>query len=194
MNFDLQKESKKPFIMKIFIKVFIWIAQILGVIFLAYLITHFTLEKTNMLGASMENTLVNGDPIIINKFIYHVSDPKRFDVIVFKESGKEHSYYNIKRIYGLPGETLEIRDNNIYINGEIIEDMVIVEAMANYGLAEEEIFLEENEYFVIGDNRNNSEDSRFASVGNVTRDEIIGKAFIRLSPFNFINKLNLKLN
>ena len=140
----------------------------------------------------MEDTLTNGDPIIINKLTYHITDPKRFDIIFFKESGREHSYYDIKRIYGLPGESLRIQDNNIYINGEIIEDIVNVDPMVNYGLAEEEIHLEENEYFVLGDNRNSSEDSRFASVGNVTRDEIIGKAFIRLSPFNFINKLNLK--
>ena len=83
-------------------------------------------------------------------------------------------------------------DGNILINGEIIPDTVNAEPMVNYGLAAEPITLEENEYFVLGDNRNNSEDSRFASVGNITRDEIIGKAFLRLSPFNFVNKLNLK--
>lgn len=192
MNFDFERESKKPLVMKALIKVFIWIAQIVVVIFLAYFIINYTLEKTNMLGVSMEDTLTNGDPIIINKLTYHITDPKRFDIIFFKESGREHSYYDIKRIYGLPGESLRIQDNNIYINGEIIEDIVNVDPMVNYGLAEEEIHLEENEYFVLGDNRNSSEDSRFASVGNVTRDEIIGKAFIRLSPFNFINKLNLK--
>ena len=180
--------------MKVIIKVFIWVAQIIAVIFLAYFIINYTLEKTDMLGLSMEDTLTNDDPIIINKLTYHITDPKRFDIIVFKEAGREHSYYDIKRIYGLPGESLRIKDNNIYINGKIIEDIVNVDPMVNYGLAEEEIHLEENEYFVLGDNRNSSEDSRFASVGNVTRDEIIGKAFIRLSPFNFIHKLNLKSN
>ncbi|MBH1942406.1 signal peptidase I [Mobilitalea sibirica] len=192
MEFDFEKESKKPVIMKILIDVFIWIAQIAAVIFLAYFIIYYALEKTNMIGISMESTLYDDDPIIINKFSYRFNDPKRFDVVVFKQSGKEHSYYNIKRIYGLPGETIQIIDDNIYINGEIIEDIVKAEPMANYGLAGEAITLEENEYFVLGDNRNNSEDSRFASLGNITKDEIIGKAFLRLSPFNFVNKLNLK--
>ena len=79
-----------------------------------------------------------------------------------------------------------------YILMEVMEDIVNVDEMINYGLAAEELVLEDNEYFVLGDNRNSSEDSRFASIGNITRDEIIGKAVIRLSPFNFISKLNLK--
>jgi len=190
MDFDFEEKSKKPFFMKIFIEIFIWAAQIAAVIFLAYFIIYYALEKTNMIGASMETTLNADDSIIINKFSYRFSEPKRFDVIVFKQSGREHSYYNIKRIIGLPGETLQIKDNIIYINGEIIPEEINVEPMANFGLAEEEITLEENEYFVLGDNRNNSEDSRFASIGNIRRNEIIGKAFLRLSPFNFINKLN----
>lgn len=191
-DYDFERESKKPTIMKIFIEVFIWAAQIAAVIFIAYFIVYYCVEKTHVIGSSMETTLTANDPIIINKFTYRVSDPKRFDVIVFKQSGKEHSFYNIKRIIGLPGETILIKDGEIYINGEVHEDIVQVEPMINYGLAEEEVILEENEYFVLGDNRNNSEDSRFASVENIRRDEIIGKAALRLSPFNFISKLNLK--
>lgn len=192
MDYDFDKESKKPTIKNIFIEIFIWAAMIGAVIFLAYFIVYYCVEKTNVIGESMENTLSPDDGIIINKFTYHISDPKRFDVIVFKQSGREHSYYNIKRIIGLPGERVIIKDNNIYINGEIVEDIVNVDPMINYGLADEEIILEDNEYFVLGDNRNNSEDSRFASIGNITRDDIIGKAALRLSPFNFISKLNLK--
>ncbi len=191
MDYDFDKESKKPLIMKIFIKVFIWAAEIAAVIFLAYFIVYYALERTNMIGISMETTLTDGDQIIINKFSYRFSEPKRFDVIVFKQSGEEHSYYDIKRIVGLPGEKLQIKDGIIYINGEAVDEVVNVVPMVNFGLAAEEISLEENEYFVLGDNRNNSEDSRFASVGMVRREEIIGKAFIRTSPFNFINKLNL---
>lgn len=192
MEFDFERESKKPTIMKILIEVFIWTAQIAAVIFLAYFIVYYCIEKTTVIGSSMENTLTANDSIIINKFSYRFSDPERFDVIVFKQSGREHSYYNIKRIIGLPGETILINEGKIYINGEVLEDIVQVEEMANYGLAGEELILEDNEYFVLGDNRNNSEDSRFASIGNISREDIIGKAALRLSPFNFVSKLNLK--
>jgi signal peptidase I len=192
MEFDFDKESKRPLAMRIFIEVFLWAAQIAAVIFLAYFIIYYALEKTEMPGISMEGTLLDGDSIIINKLSYRFSDPKRFDVIVFKQSGKEHSYYNIKRILALPGETIQIKSGIIYINGEAVDDIINVEEMNNYGLADEPLTLEENEYFVLGDNRNNSEDSRFASVGMIRRNEIIGKAFLRLKPFNFVNKLNLK--
>jgi signal peptidase I len=191
MDYDFDRESKKPIVMKIFIKTLIWAAQIAAVIFLAYFIVYYALERTNMVGISMETTLTDKDQIVINKFSYRFTDPKRFDVIVFKQSGKEHSYYDIKRIIALPGEKLLIKDGLIYINGEVVRDIVNVEPMGNYGLAAEEILLEENEYFVLGDNRNNSEDSRFASVGMIRREAIIGEAFLRTSPFNFVNKLNL---
>lgn len=192
LDFDFERESKKPTINKILFEIFIWVAQIAAVIFLAYFIVYYCVEKTDVIGSSMDTTLATNEPIIINKFAYRVSEPKRFDVIVFKQSGREHSFYNIKRIIGLPGETIFMKDGDIYINGEVVEDIVTVEPMINYGLAGEEVLLEDNEYFVLGDNRNNSEDSRFASIGNITKDEIIGKASIRLSPFNFISKLNLK--
>lgn len=191
ISFDFEKESKRPQVMRILIELFIWAAQIAAVIFLAYFIIYYALEKTEMVGVSMENTLKDGDQVIINKFSYRFGEPKRFDVIVFKQNGKEHSYYDIKRIVALPGERLQIKDGLIYINDELVNDIVIVDTMNNYGLADEEITLEENEYFVLGDNRNNSEDSRFASVGMIRKDEIIGEAFIRIKPFNFINKLNL---
>ncbi len=191
MDYDFDRESKKPIVMKIFIKILIWAAQIAAVIFLAYFIVYYALERTNMVGISMENTLADKDQIIINKFSYRFSDPQRFDVIVFKKNGKEHSYYDIKRIIALPGERLQIKDGLIYINGVVTNEIVNVEPMGNYGLAAEEILLEQNEYFVLGDNRNNSEDSRFASVGMIRREEIIGEAFLRTSPFNFVDKLNL---
>jgi signal peptidase I len=192
IEYDFDQENKKFFKKKVLREILIWGLQIAAVVFLAYFIVYYALEKTTMVGVSMETTLKDGDEIIINKLNYRILDPKRNDVIVFKQSGKEHSYYDIKRIIGMPGEKLQIKNGIIYINGEEIEEVVNADVMNNYGLADEEITLEENEYFVLGDNRNNSEDSRFASVGTIRREEIIGKASIRLKPFNFINKLNLK--
>lgn len=143
-----------------------------------------------MSGASMEPTLADGTQIVINKASYQLGDPDRFDVIVFKQSGSEHSYYNIKRVIGLPGETVVIEDGVIYIDGEELKEPIIVEEVRAAGLAGEAITLEENEYFVLGDNRNNSEDSRFANIGCIVREDIIGKAWLTLSPFNLVGTLN----
>jgi signal peptidase I len=192
MDFDFDKASKKPLIKKIIFKTIIWIIEIAFVITLAYLIVNYALEKTTMLGVSMETTLKDQDKIIINKFAYKLSKPKRFDVIIFKQTNKEHSYYNIKRIIGLPGEKIRIVSGYIYIDGKLIDEPFVTEPIKNGGLAEEEILLDKNEYFVLGDNRNNSEDSRFANIGNILFDDIIGKAWIRSNNFTFVSNLNKK--
>lgn len=192
MEFDFDKESKKPLVRKIVISSIIWIVEIAFVVALAYLIVNYALEKTTMLGESMETTLKDQDKIIINKFAYKFSKPERFDIVVFKQTNKEHSYFNIKRIIGLPGETIQIENGEIYIGGKIIEEPMVTEAIHNSGLAAEEMKLDDNEYFVLGDNRNNSEDSRFANIGNILIDDIIGKAWIRTNDFDFINNLNKK--
>ncbi|GAA4653393.1 signal peptidase I [Anaerocolumna aminovalerica] len=192
MDFNFDKTSRKPLVKKIITEGIIWIIELAVVIGLAYFVVNFTIERTTMLGVSMSPTLVDQDKIIINKFAYKFNKPERFDIIVFKQSGNEHSYYNIKRIIGLPGETINITDGNVYVNGELLEEPMVIEPITNSGLAAEEITLDKNEYFVLGDNRNNSEDSRFANIGNILSNEIIGKAWIRTNNFNFVNKLNLK--
>ncbi|MDF2870726.1 MAG: signal peptidase [Anaerocolumna sp.] len=190
MKYDFEKEDKGPIVKKVIISLLIWFIEIAAVITLAYYITHYALEKTLMSGQSMESTLKDQDNILINKFAYVFSEPKRFDVIVFKQSDKEHSYLNVKRVIGLPGETVRIIDGKVYIDGSILKEAVVTEDITNAGLAEEEIKLDENEFFVLGDNRNNSEDSRFANIGNIVTGDIIGKAWIRENGFAFINKLN----
>lgn len=192
MRYDFEKDTKRFKYKKLVIKIIIWIVEIVAMILLAYFIIHFTLEKTRMLGSSMESTLKDNSSIVINKLSYWKWNPKRFDVIVFKQSGNEHSYYNIKRVIGLPGETIQIIDGQVYINNELLEEPMQVEAIHIPGLAEEPLTLEADEYFVLGDNRNNSEDSRFNNIGNVVRSDIIGKAWITLDPFDFISKMNMK--
>lgn len=187
-NFDSDDTNVKR--KKIIKEVIIWVVEIIAVILLAYFLVEYAVEKTTVVGESMETTLQEGDKIVINKLAYRFSKPKRFDVIVFKQSGKEHSYYNIKRIIGLPGETVQIKDGVVYINDEPIKEKSAVDVIKNPGLSVEPILLEDKEYFVLGDNRNLSEDSRFANIGNVVFDDIIGKAWIRLKPFNFVNELN----
>lgn len=187
---DMSLNSKKPKWKKFLRELLIWITELLIVVLAAYLVIEFAVEKTTMLGVSMETTLSDGDKIIVNKLAYLRKEPERYDVIVFKQSGKEHSYYNIKRVIGIPGDTIEISNGIVYLNGEAAEEVISVEPMRLSGLAETEIKLEENEYFVLGDNRNSSEDSRFANIGLVVRDDIIGKAWLKLSPFSFISKIN----
>lgn len=165
------------------------LVEILIAILAAFLMTHFGLEKTTMMGDSMKTTLKDGDKILVNKMIYHISSPKRNDVIVFRQTGKEHDFYNVKRIIGLPGETVLIQNGQVYINGDLLDEKITVDGMKNGGLANEELVLDDDEYFVLGDNRNNSEDSRFANVGNIVKSDVVGKAWIRLNPFNFINSL-----
>ncbi|MDF2610596.1 MAG: signal peptidase [Lachnospiraceae bacterium] len=190
MNLYFEEESKRLNHKKIWKEAIIWMIEIALVIVIAYVTVNYTVERTTMIGESMNPTLQEGDKILISKLSYRFMEPKRYDVVVFKQSGSEHSYYNIKRVIGLPGETVQIANGNIYINGEQLTEPIAVEAVNIYGLAAEEIQLDENEYFVLGDNRNNSEDSRFANVGNVLSDDIIGKAWIRMNNFNFIDKIN----
>ncbi len=171
-------------------EVIIWAVEIILVIFLAYLTTSYGVEKTTVVGTSMEQTLVNGDKLIINKMVYRFTSPKRFDIIVFKNSGKEYNYYTIRRVVGLPGETVQIMDGKVYIDGNELKEEILVEKMASAGLAKEPVTLGEDEYFVLGDNRNGSEDSRFGNVGNITKDSIVGKAWLRLNSFNFVHLLN----
>lgn len=132
----------------------------------------------------METTLSNGDNLIVDKLSYRFRDPKRFDIIVFPYKYEENTYY-IKRIIGLPGETVQVADGCAYIDGELLEsDIYGSETMDDAGIADTPITLGEEEYFVLGDNRNHSSDSRDPSVGILTRDDLLGKAWIRIYPFD----------
>ena len=155
---------------------------LLVVLVMTLLIVKYVGQRTVVVGDSMETTLQDGDNLIVNKIGYRVHDPERFDVIVFPFEYKDETYY-IKRIIGLPGETVRIDDDgNIYINDVILEENFGAETMIDPGLAYGGITLGENQYFVLGDNRNHSSDSRVPSVGLIEKEDIIGKAWIRLFP------------
>ncbi|MCC8103163.1 MAG: signal peptidase I [Clostridiales bacterium] len=159
-----------------------WILYIGFVILATWLILHFVGQRTVVDGRSMNDTLQDGDNLIVEKLSYRFGDPQRFDIIVFKPYEDSDELY-IKRIIGLPGETVRIdMDGNIYIDGELLEEDYGKETIANPGRASEEITLGEDEYFVLGDNRNNSTDSRTEKVGNVSRDSIVDKAWLRIWP------------
>lgn len=190
MKYDFDDEKVTPLWKKIVKEVLIWLICIGLSILAAYLITHYALEKTNMPDDSMKETLSQDDSILINKFSYKINEPKRMDVVVFKKENSTDSNYNIKRIIGIPGDTVKIEDGVIYINGTELKETVKTDVMTNSGLAKDGVTLAEGEYFVLGDNRNECEDSRFSGVGKVTKDEIIGKAWIRLNSVSIISELN----
>ncbi|MCD7957899.1 MAG: signal peptidase I [Lachnospiraceae bacterium] len=166
-----------------------WIFYVLLICCVAYVVVNYVGERTEVRGESMYPALNDGDQLIVDLISYQFTDPKRFDVVVFPFQYQEDTYY-IKRIIGLPGETVKIEDGIIYINGEVLEESYGYEEIKNPGLASTEITLGEQEYFVLGDNRNDSTDSREPSVGNITRDKIIGRAWLRIWPlksFGFIS-------
>ena len=148
---------------------------------ITFLIIHFVGQRTVVNGVSMQPTLSDGDNLIVDKLSYRFHDPDRFDIIVFPQ---EDGRYFIKRIIGLPGETVLIADGEIYINGELLKESYGREVMQDAGLAAEPITLGEDEYFVLGDNRNYSSDSRDPSVALIHRKEIIGRAWLRIWPLN----------
>ncbi|MCD8076112.1 MAG: signal peptidase I [Lachnospiraceae bacterium] len=161
-----------------------WILYIGFVILATWLILHFVGQRTVVDGRSMNDTLQDGDNLIVEKLSYRFGDPQRFDIIVFQPYEDSSELY-IKRIIGLPGETVRIdEDGSIYIDGELLEEDYGRETIENPGRASEEITLGEDEYFVLGDNRNNSTDSRTERVGNVSRDSIVGKAWLRIWPLS----------
>ena len=149
-----------------------------------FLVVNYVGQRTMVIGTSMEPMLSDGDNLIVDKLSYRFEDPQRFDIIVFPFRYAEKTFY-IKRIIGLPGETIYIDESgNIYIDGEVLEEHYGKEVIVDPGRAYEPITLGVDEYFVMGDNRNNSSDSRDPVVGNIHRDEFVGKAWMRIWPLN----------
>lgn len=169
---------------KVFKEILSTSLYLLVVLCLTYLVITFVGQRTEVSGESMETTLSDGDNLIVDKITYRFREPKRFDIIVFPFQYAENTFY-IKRIIGLPGETVHIdNEGHIYINGEVLEESYGREVIQNPGRASQDIVLGTDEYFVMGDNRNNSSDSRDPVVGNIRRSDIIGRAWIRIWPLD----------
>lgn len=165
-------------------EIFSTLLYILVALAATYLVITFVGQRTQVSGSSMEPTLSNNDNLIVDKITYRFKDPQRFDIIVFPFQYEENTYY-IKRIIGMPKETVYIDESGtIYINGEVLTESYGREVMLSAGRASEPIELGDDEYFVLGDNRNNSSDSRDPSVGNIHRDRIVGRAWMRIWPFS----------
>lgn len=150
-------------------------------VFLAFVLVFSAGMRTSVIGDSMEPVLYNGQEILMNRIIYRISMPKRGDVVVFLPNGNQNSHYYVKRVVGLPGETVQIRDGNVYIDGMILAEDDRFDKIVDPGIAQNELLLASDEFFVLGDNRNSSEDSRSGNIGAVKKDTIIGKAWFHLA-------------
>ena len=139
--------------------------------------------RTSVIGESMEPSLSNGQEVLINKIAYQFSSPKQGDVIVFRPNGNENAHLSVKRVVATPGDRVQIVQGKVVINGAVYtEDKA--EDTRDPGVAASEIVLGADEYFVLGDNRRNSEDSRSANIGNISRGMIEGKAWYHLKSKN----------
>ena len=160
-----------------------WLIYILVIIGLSYLVITFVGQRTQVSGSSMETTLSDGDQLIVDKISSRFRDPSRYDIVVFPYKYEKNTYY-IKRIIGLPGETVQIVDGYVYIDGKKLDEDYGNEVMENPGIAADPVVLGSDEYFVLGDNRNNSQDSRAANVGVIHKDDLLGRAWVRIWPLS----------
>jgi len=182
-----KKRSKKSIIFEVLLYIFI-------IVFCIFIVPTYILQRTVVDGDSMQDTLQNGDSLLVNKFIYNFHDPERYDIIVFYPKGRDVEEYYVKRIYGLPGETIYIDNNAIYVNGEKIDDPYAKDAMDDQielGTKEKPYTLKDDEYYVLGDHRSVSLDSRSVpdgedanAPGPVKRENIAGKVFLRIWPLD----------
>ncbi len=177
LNFNRKRRKIESAVLK---EIFSWVLGIVTAVMLAFVVVYCVGMTTSVIGISMRPTLENGEKIMVNRFVYMISSPKQNDVIVFVPNGSMNSHYYVKRVVGTPGDTVQIIDGHLYINDELFVYEDDYDEMAQAGIAENKITLGKGEYFVLGDNRNNSEDSRSANIGIISKENIIGKAWIHL--------------
>lgn len=179
------RRRRRRFSMARYRKTFLFLLEMAAVIVLAFLLVSAFGRMVQNLGESMSPTIKNDDKVLIDSLIYRMKAPKRNDIVVFTPSGNLNARYSIKRIIGLPGDKIQVKNGALYVNDEMYSDVINTENMDDPGLAQYEIHLSENEYFVLGDNRNNSEDSRYETIGNVKPESIVGKVWFNVTPGNF---------
>ncbi len=174
--FEKKKRISKEMIREIFSTLFYCFAAIL----LAFVLVFSVGVKVSVIGVSMEPGLYKGQEVLVNRFSYKFSSPKRGDIIAFLPNGNPNSHYYLKRVIGLPGERIQIIGGYVYINGTLLEEDESYDKIADAGIAEAEMMLGSDEYFVLGDNRNGSEDSRSGNIGPVKKETIMGKVWFQL--------------
>ena len=176
------RKRKKRINMKIVQEILVWTGEVLLAFGFACILVYFFGAALSNVGQSMEPAIYSGDRVLVNRFIYGIKAPTYGDLIVFKPNGNENAHYHIKRVVGLPGDTVTIESGRVFIDGELLNEEILTEGMNDAGVAEAPLLRGEGEYFVLGDNRNNSEDSRSADIGNVRRKDIMGMAWFNITP------------
>lgn len=169
-----------------------WLLHIAAALLLAQLISFLVFQPIVVKGESMQSTLQNGELMYVSKPEYLLGDPSRGDVIICRYPGRTE--YFVKRVMGLPGETVEVDHNAVYINGELIPEPYLDDEKNNNGFSMEAFTLGADEYFVMGDNRDNSHDSRnyygYGSPAAITRDMVVGHVKVVMFPFDSIRKID----
>ena len=158
-----------------------WVFWIMISAIIAFVLMYVFGFRTNVIGNSMEPGLYSGQHIMINRLVYNVSMPKRGDVVAFVPNGNEDTHISVKRIIGLPGDTVQIKDGYVYIDGVLLDEQCAYDKIADPGLLLNEIVLDEDQFIVLGDNRNFSEDSRSGNIGIVKSSFFVGKVWFKLS-------------
>lgn len=184
-NEEENKEKKKRSPLSYLLEGLVYIALIITCV---YIVPNYVVQRTVVSGDSMQDTLQNEESLLVDKISYRFTDPKRYDIIVFYPKGRDVEEFYVKRIYGLPGETIQIKGDDIYINGSKIDDPYAKDSMDSAGIAKEPYTLADDEYFVLGDHRSVSIDSRITpddpleGPGPVKFENIAGKVFLRIWP------------
>lgn len=178
------RKKKRELNLPLLREILVWLIEIAIAVAVAGVLVYFVGVRTTVVGQSMNGQLADGDQVLVNRFIYKVSKPKIGDVIVFLPNGNEKSHHYIKRVIAAGGDTVQIIDGVIYVNGEPSTDVHFSGTISDPGVAADPLTLAPDECFVMGDNPGGSEDSRFANIGNVKTDYIVGKAWFKLLPFS----------
>ena len=170
-----------------------WIGEVILAFAVGCILVWFFGYALSNVGQSMEPTLNSGEKVLVNRLVYEIKSPQYGDLIVFRPNGNVNAHYHIKRVVGRPGDAVTIESGRVFVNGEPLDEKVRTESMTYAGLAEEGVTLGADEYFVLGDNRNNSKDSRSVDVGVVHGKDFVGRAWIRIWPFEKIGWIRHEL-
>lgn len=173
-------KKKKKLSTSVIHEIWNYIFLVFTTILTAFVLVYSIGMKTNVIGVSMEPNLYNGQSILINRLVYKILPPKEGAVIVFRPNGNENSHLYVKRVIAVPGDKVQIKEGKLYVNGTLYEGMTY-DKIADPGIAENEILLQTDEFFVLGDNVNNSEDSRSGNIGPVKRKDMIGKVWFHMA-------------